>query len=167
MVYFVRTAGERDVEQIRSLLAETFHATYDPFYGSERVQKMIDGWNSLAAIRSRIQKREGEFLVADNGKNIGGLGYAAVYPKMAKTAMLHQLYVRPSCQGEGIGRDIFAELETCFPDAEIMRVEVALQNVRAISFYNRLGFSEVDRMEEWGAPNSGLPAVILEKRLPV
>ena len=167
MVYFVRTAGERDVEQIRSLLAETFHASYDPFYGSERVQKMIDGWNSLAAIRSRIQKREGEFLVADNGKNIGGLGYAAVYPKMAKTAMLHQLYVRPSCQGEGIGRDIFAELETCFPDAEIMRVEVALQNVRAISFYNRLGFSEVDRMEEWGAPNSGLPAVILEKRLPV
>src|SRR5687768_8835361 len=159
MVYFVRTARERDVEQIRSLLAETFHATYDPFYGSERVQKMIDGWNSLAAIRSRIQKREGEFLVADNGKNIGGLGYAAVYPKMAKTAMLHQLYVRPSCQGEGIGRDIFAELETCFPDAEIMRVEVALQNVRAISFYNRLGFSEVDRMEEWGAPNSGLPAV--------
>jgi N-acetylglutamate synthase-like GNAT family acetyltransferase len=166
MVYFVRTAGERDVEQIRSLLAETFHATYDPFYGSERVQKMIDGWHSLAAIRSRIQKREGEFLVADNGNGIGGIGYAAVYPKMAKTAMLHQLYVRPSCQSEGIGRDIFAELETCFPDAEIMRVEVALQNVRAISFYNRLGFSEVDRMEEWGAPNSGLPAVILEKRLP-
>ena len=167
MVYFVRTAGEADLNQIRALLAETFHASYGPFYGEDQVKRMIDGWNSAAAIRSRLQKRDGEFLVADSGKDIGGIGFAAMYPKMAKTAMLHQLYVKPSCQNEGIGRDIFAELEGCFPDAEIMRVEVALPNVRAQSFYQRLGFVEVDRMEEWGAPNSGLPAVIMEKRLAV
>ncbi|MFB9951022.1 GNAT family N-acetyltransferase [Rhizobium puerariae] len=165
MVYFVRTASERDADQVRALLVETFHATYDPFYGALQVQRMVDGWNSTAAIRSRILKRGGEFLVADNGRELGGIGYAAMYPKMAKTAMLHQLYVKPACQGEGVGRDIFAELETCFPEAEIMRVEVALQNLRALSFYERLGFSEVDRMEEWGAPNSGLPAIIMEKRL--
>jgi N-acetylglutamate synthase-like GNAT family acetyltransferase len=165
MVYFVRTAGEEDVEKIRALLAETFHDAYDPFYGAEKVAHMISGWHSPGAIRSRIQKKDGEFLVADSGRDIGGIGYAAMYPKMAKTAMLHQLYVKPSCQNEGIGRDIFAELETCFPDAEIMRVEVALPNVRAQSFYERLGFAEVDRMEEWGAPNSGLPAIIMEKRL--
>ncbi|MCQ1833475.1 GNAT family N-acetyltransferase [Neorhizobium galegae] len=165
MVYFVRTAGEADVEQIRVLLAATFHDTYDPFYGTDKVRRMVDGWHSAGAVKARIQKRGGEFLVADNGKDIGGMGYAAMYPKMVKTAMLHQLYVKPSCQNEGIGRDIFAELETCFPDAEIMRVEVALPNVRAMYFYERLGFSEVDRMEEWGAPNSGLPAIIMEKRL--
>ncbi|OHV76432.1 GNAT family N-acetyltransferase [Rhizobium sp. LCM 4573] len=165
MVYFIRTAGGEDAEKIRALLAETFHAAYDPFYGAPQVQRMIDGWHSASAIRARILKRDGEFLVADNGKEIGGMGYAAMYPKMAKTAMLHQLYVKPSCQNEGIGRDIFAELETCFPGAEIMRVEVALQNTRAQSFYERLGFTEVDRMEEWGAPNSGLPAIIMEKRL--
>jgi N-acetylglutamate synthase-like GNAT family acetyltransferase len=167
MVYFVRTAGEADLNPIRALLVETFHASYDPFYGADQVQRMVDGWNSVAAIRSRLQKRDGEFLVADSGKDIGGMGFAAMYPKMAKTAMLHQLYVKPSCQNEGIGRDIFAELESCFPDAEIMRVEVALPNIRAQSFYQRLGFVEVDRMEEWGAPNSGLPAVIMEKRLAV
>jgi N-acetylglutamate synthase-like GNAT family acetyltransferase len=165
MVYFVRTAGEEDVEKIRALLAETFHATYEPFYGADKVAQMVRSWHSASAIRSRIQKRDGEFLVADNGKEIGAMGFAAMYPKMAKTTMLHQLYVKPSCQNGGIGRDIFAELESCFPDAEIMRVEVALKNTRALSFYERLGFVEVDRMEEWGAPNSGLPAVILEKRL--
>ena len=166
MVYFIRSAGEEDVEKIRALLSETFHATYDPFYGAPKVSQLISGWHSPSAIRSRIGKKDGEFLIADSGRDIGGIGYAAMYPKMEKTVMLHQLYVRPSCQGEGIGRDIFAELETCFPDAEIMRVEVALQNVRAVSFYERLGFSEVDRMEEWGGPNSGLPAVVLEKPLP-
>ena len=167
MVYFVRTASEKDVEPLRKLLEETFHATYDGLYGVEKVRGMVSGWHSAEAIRSRILKKDAEFLVADSGTDIGGMGYAAVYPKMAKTVMLHQLYVRPSCQRGGIGRDIFAELETCFPAAEIMRVEVALKNVEAISFYQRLAFVEVDRMEEWGAPNSGLPAVIMEKRLPV
>jgi GNAT superfamily N-acetyltransferase len=165
MVYFVRTAGVEDVEKIRDLLVETFHDTYDPFYGVDQVKRMVSGWHSPAAIKGRIGKKDGEFLVADDGRRIGGMAFAAIYPKMAKTVMLHQLYVRPGAQNEGVGRDLFAELETCFPDAEIMRTEVALPNVRAISFYTRLGFAEVDRMEEWGAPNSGLPAVILEKRL--
>lgn len=165
MVYFVRTAGQEDVEKIRALLGETFHSSYDQFYGADKVSQMVGGWHSVNAIRSRLGKKDGEFLVADDGRRIGGIAYAAIYPKMAKTVMLHQLYVRPSCQNEGIGRDLFAEIETCFPDAEIMRVEVALPNVRAMSFYERLGFSEVDRMEEWGAPNSGLPAIIMEKRL--
>lgn len=165
MVYFVRTALEGDMEKIRALLAETFHATYDPFYGALKVDQLIGGWHSPSAIRSRIGKKDGEFLVADSGTDIGGIGYAAMYPKMQKTVMLHQLYVKPSCQGQGIGRDIFSEIETCFPYAEVMRVEVALQNVRATSFYERLGFVEVDRIEEFGGPASGLPAVVLEKSL--
>lgn len=165
MVYFVRTAGPKDAETIRALIEETFHDSYDDLYGADRATKMIDEWHSLAAIRDRISKPGGEFLVADSGKDIGGMGYAAMYPKMAKTAMLHHLYVRPSAQGEGIGRDIFAELETCFPDAEIMRLEVAVENTRAISFYARLGFVEVDKVTDCGGPGSGLPAVLMEKRL--
>ena len=164
-MFFVRTAMETDVKAVRDLLVDAFEATYVPFYGPETVRKMTDAWHSIAAIKSRINKRDAEFLVADDGKRLGGMGYAAMYPKMAKTAMLHQLYVHPSCQGEGIGRDIFAELETCFPDAEIMRLEVAIENVRAISFYNRLGFVEVDKMVDCGGPGSGLPALILEKKL--
>jgi len=34
---FVRTASERDLKAVRDLLVETWHATYDPFYGVERV----------------------------------------------------------------------------------------------------------------------------------
>ncbi len=56
------------------------------------------------------------------------MGYAAMSDEMTKTVMLHLLYVRPPLQRQGIGRDIFAELETCFPDAEIMRLEVEPRN---------------------------------------
>lgn len=37
-VFFVRTAGERDLDKVRALLAETWHATYDTFYGVEKVR---------------------------------------------------------------------------------------------------------------------------------
>ncbi|HCL64228.1 MAG TPA: GNAT family N-acetyltransferase [Rhizobium sp.] len=164
-MFFVRTAGPQDVEALRGLLSETFHVTYDQFYGPEKVQQLIDAWHSLPALKARMEKKGGEFLVADDGKQLGGMAYAAMSPKMAKTAMLHQLYVRPSCQRMGIGRDLFAEVETCFPDAEIMRLEVEPRNEAAIAFYTAHGFVEVDRTTSCGSPESGLPAIIMEKTL--
>ncbi|NEJ11168.1 GNAT family N-acetyltransferase, partial [Rhizobium leguminosarum] len=62
-------------------------------------------------------------------------------------------------------RDIFAELETCFPDAEIMRLEVEPQNAAAIAFYHTHGFTEIGRNENDGISQSGIPALVLEKRL--
>lgn len=164
-MFFVRTAGLADAEALRELLGETFHATYDQFYGPEKVQKLIDAWHSVAALKFRIEKRGAEFLVADDGTRLGGMAYAAMSPKMTKTAMLHQLYVRPSCQRQGVGRDLFAEIETCFPDVEILRLEVEPRNTGAIAFYEAHGFVEVDRVESCGGPDSGLPAIVMEKRL--
>nr|WP_252192908.1 GNAT family N-acetyltransferase [Rhizobium sp. CSW-27] len=165
MVFFVRTATEQDVDAIREVLVETWHATYDAFYGEAKVNELIAAWHRPATIRASIGKRDGEFLVADDGRQIGGVGYAVMSDTMTKTALLRQLYVRPAFQGEGIGRDIFAELETCFPDAEIMRLEVEPRNVRAIAFYTRLGFVEVDRTKHCGAEGSGIEAIIMEKPL--
>ncbi|MCO5730598.1 GNAT family N-acetyltransferase [Rhizobium sp. SSA_523] len=164
-MFFVRSASDKDAEVIRSLLVETWHATYDGFYGEAKVNELIAAWHSLAAIKARINKRDGEYLVADDGRQIGGIGFAAMSETMTKTAILHQLYVLPAFQGEGIGRDIFAELETCFPDAEIMRLEVEPRNQGAISFYKRLGFVEVDRTKNCGDAASGIEALILEKPL--
>lgn len=166
-MYFVRTASENDIEAIRELLAETWHATYDALHGAEKVSALIARWHTPDAIRASISKKDGEFLVADNGKRLGGMGFAAMSKSMTKTAVLHQLYVRPACQNEGIGRDIFAELETCFPDAEILRLEVDAQNARAVSFYSRLGFIEVDRTKNCGEADSGIEAIIMEKPLDV
>lgn len=165
MVFFVRTASERDLAPLRLLLADSFHATYDPLFGEPKVQALIDSWHSPAALKARLAKKGGEFLVADDGKVLGGMGYAAMSEKMTKTAMLHQLYVHPDHQRQGVGRDIFAELETCFPDAEIMRLEVEPRNLAAIEFYTGLGFVEVDRTTSCGGPNSGLDAIVMEKPL--
>ncbi|WP_284777503.1 GNAT family N-acetyltransferase [Agrobacterium sp. lyk4-40-TYG-31] len=163
-MFFIRTANERDVEAVRALLARTWHATYDTLYGAEKTAALIADWHSPAAMKERIQKKGGEFLVADDGKRIGGMGYAAMSTRMVKTALLHQLYVDPLFQRQGVGRDMFAELETCFPDADIMRLEVEPRNKAAISFYEGVGFVEVDRVERM-AGVEGLPGIVMEKTL--
>ncbi|HXV31949.1 MAG TPA: GNAT family N-acetyltransferase [Sinorhizobium sp.] len=165
-MFFVRTASERDLEKVRALLVETWHATYDTFYGADKVNELTARWHSIEALKARLQRRDAEFVVADNGRDIAGMGYAAMSDTLKKTAILHQLYVLPKYQRLGIGREMFAELETCFPNAERMRLEVEPQNLHALAFYRAHGFSEVARTANCGDEQSGIAALILEKRLP-
>ncbi len=164
-MYFVRTASERDLEKVRKLLVETWHATYDSLYGVEKVTQLTHSWHSVAALKSRLAQKNSEFVVADNGADIGGMGYAAMSADLPGTAILHQLYVHPDCQRNGLGRDMFAELETCFPDASVMRLEVEPGNHAALSFYHAHGFVEVGKTENCGDGKSGIPALIMEKPL--
>jgi ribosomal protein S18 acetylase RimI-like enzyme len=164
--FFVRTASERDLEKVRALLTETWHATYDSLYGVDKVDELTARWHSIEALRARLQRKRAEFVVADNGGEIAGMGFAAMSETLPKTVILHQLYVLPKYQRQGIGRDMFAELETCFPDAERMRLEVEPENLHALAFYRAHGFSEVDRTSSCGEDGSGIPALVLEKRLP-
>ncbi|ASY62439.1 protein export cytoplasm protein SecA ATPase RNA helicase [Sinorhizobium sojae CCBAU 05684] len=164
-MFFVRTASERDLVQVRALLAETWHATYDSFYGVDKVNELTARWHSIDALKARLQRKNAEFVVADNGREIAGMGFAAMSDRLEKTTILHQLYVLPKYQRQGIGRDLFAELETCFPDAERMRVEVEPQNLHALAFYRAHGFTDVASTASCGDEHSGIPALILEKRL--
>lgn len=165
-MYFVRTASEPDLGKIRALLDEAFRTTYAGLYGEAKVGELVAHLFSPSALQARLARKNAEFLVADNGKDIGGVGYAAMSDEMTKTVMLHLLYVRPPLHRQGIGREIFAELETCFPDAEIMRLEVEPQNSTAIDFYHAHGFEDVGRNENDAPGQSGIPALILEKLLP-
>ena len=73
---FVRTASERDLAAIRSLLVETWHATYDEIYGPARVTEITDECHCISALRARLTCPNSEFLVADDGKEIGGVAFA-------------------------------------------------------------------------------------------
>jgi ribosomal protein S18 acetylase RimI-like enzyme len=161
---FVRTAGERDLEQVRALLIETWHATYDTIYGVERVAAITDDWHSLASLRQRLVLPNSEFVVADDGAMIGGMAFASASAD-GKSVMLHQIYVRPEQQGRGIGGMLFEEIESCFPDAERISLEVEAANEKAIAFYRTLGFEQTGRTENCGKDQSGIPALIFEKRL--
>jgi ribosomal protein S18 acetylase RimI-like enzyme len=164
MTMFVRTASDRDLAAVRELLVETWHATYDHIYGVERVTAITNDWHSMASLGRRLTRPNSEFLVADDGKKIAGMAFAAADPE-GKVVMLYQLYVRPAFQGRGIGGMLLDEILDCFPDAEAIRLEVEEANERAIAFYKAYGFAEAGRTGDCGSAGSGIPALVFERPL--
>lgn len=159
---FVRTAGSSDLDAIRALLGETWHATYDPIYGAPKVAEIHARWHSKVELASRLDKPETEFLVADDGTAIAGVAFAS-YDAETHKVTLHQLYVRPAMQGSGAGGLLLDEIEGCFPGAETVRLEVDAANTRAVAFYVGQGFSKVGETANCGEADSGLAADIYER----
>ena len=162
--YFVRTAMRRDLPAVRALLIDTWHDTYDALYGVARVAEITDSWHSIAALEARLAKPHCEFVVADKGDEIGGMAFAEAVDE-GKTVILHQLYVRPHRQGQGIGAALLNEVEACFPDARQIKLEVEEANGKALGFYDAHGFAQIGRTENCGADGSGIPALIYGKSL--
>ena len=164
-MFFVRTASERDLAKVSALLAETWHATYDALYGVDKVREITAHWHSVPALKAKLERKDSEFVVADNGKELAGMGYVAMSKDRPKTAFLHQLYVLPRYQRQGIGRDMFAELETCFPDANTMVLEAEPRNEAAVAFYLAHGFVKVGEARHKADDVSDVPLDVYEKPL--
>ncbi|TSE05023.1 GNAT family N-acetyltransferase [Mesorhizobium intechi] len=136
---FVRTAGERDLAAIRALLVETWHSTYGAIYGAGRATEIAGERHSIASLKTGLTKPNSEFLVADDGKRIGGVAFAESLDG-GDLVILKQLYVLPTLQGKGIGGMLLDEIIASFPEARAIRLEVEARNIRAIAFYQANGF---------------------------
>ena len=158
---WVRTASLDDLAVISAMLTETWHDTYDGIYGRDKVAELTRAWHSVDSLKGRLTKPRSEFIVVDDGAEIGGMAYVVQID--SETSMLHQLYVRPTQQGQGLGEKLLVEAEACFPDVRKIRLEVEEANHRAIKFYERNGFRKVGTTPDCGVKGSGIPAVIMEK----
>ncbi|EBW2381230.1 N-acetyltransferase, partial [Salmonella enterica subsp. enterica serovar Enteritidis] len=114
---FIRTASERDLEAVRTLLVETWHATYDALYGAERVTEITNEWHSVAALKAKLDAPRSEFVVADDGKSLAGMAFALA-DETGETVTIRNLYVLPSQQGHGVGGMLMDEIEDSFPEAK-------------------------------------------------
>lgn len=134
----IRDAEPADLPAVRSLLVETWHATYDGIYGWQRVAEITNAWHSLENLTAQLGRDGGAFLVALVGDEIVATSSARL--ESDGTAMLTRLYVLPPWQGTGIGRTLLQVTLACFPHAPVARLEVESQNEPSIAFYERMGF---------------------------
>jgi ribosomal protein S18 acetylase RimI-like enzyme len=119
--------------------------------------------NSIDALKAQLTRPHSEFLVADDGKRIGGMAFA-VATTDPNIVTLHQLYVHPDFQRQGTGRALLEEVVESFPEAKILRVEVEEANGQAVTFYRAQGFQLAGSIPASGG-GSGLPGLALEKAL--
>lgn len=164
-MFFVRTASIRDVEKVQLLLVETWHATYDAIHGAEFVDDICQTWHNVENIKSNIESRDGEYVVADSGEEIGGMAFVKA-PSKDGNAYLSQIYVRPDLQRQGIGRDLMAEVENCFTEAKALRLGVDSKNLSAANFYEHLGYHNTGISFSDTVSDRAIEALVFEKTLP-
>ena len=162
MSTYIRTANERDLPAIQKLLRTTWHATYDAIYGVEQVNAITKDWHSLVNLKASLDRPYSEFIVAEGSAGIVGIASASQFD--ANYAMLHQLYVLPEAQGQGIGGELLQEIAEAFPDAKAIRLEVDATNHKAVRFYEAAGFTRREETEKCGKPGSGIAALIMERK---
>ena len=161
-MFYVRTASVEDLPVIRDILVETWHATYDPIYGPEKVGEITADWHSLAQLEENLRAPNSEFIVADNGEVVGGMAYAV---QSGKTILLRQLYVHPRYHGGKTGLHLLIEIENSFMDCNEIRLEVEEKNERAVAFYKKYGFEIAGSTKNCGREGSGIPALIMQKEI--
>lgn len=164
-MFFIRTVMERDLPAVSRLLMETWHATYDPIYGTDRVAEISSAWHSVAALRPRLGRPSSEFIVGDDGEKLGGVGYAASSDSDRALVVLHQLYVLPDEQRAGLGSEMLMELMNAFPDGRRIRCEVEPANVGAVAFYKMHGFEATGTSMARDASSGGVEVAVFERPL--
>lgn len=161
---WLRSANKADLKAVNALLVKTMHATFDDVLGVETVMQVTDEFHSVAALTRNLDKPYSEFVVADDGEgNLVGMAFAS--QSKAGIAELHQLYVDPEHQVQGIGTQLLAEIEMAFPDVEKLSLGVVSKNQKALDFYLRKGFMKTGETKDWGRLNLDVVVVTMEKSL--
>ncbi|PRD42030.1 GNAT family N-acetyltransferase [Phyllobacterium phragmitis] len=160
---WLRTATKDDIPAVRDLLVATWHAAFDDVLGVETVNAITNKWHSLDALKKQLSKPYSEFVLADDGSDLYGMAFASQTDQTL--ANLHQLYVRPEKQAQGIGTLLLIEMESAFPNARRLRLDVIEKNGKAVQFYEGKGYARTARTENWGDPDSGIAVLTLEKAL--
>jgi ribosomal protein S18 acetylase RimI-like enzyme len=163
MTVFVRSATERDLEEVQRLLRRAWHAAYDAIHGVQKVTDITASWHSIANLKANLARPWSEFLVADTGEALLGMAYARQASE--DYVALKQLYVDPKHTGQGIGGQLLEECFEAFPEAKAFRLEVDEENPNAFRFYERYGFKEIARVANCGQDGSNMPAIVMERRI--
>ena len=96
---------------------------------------------STAALTEQIERNNHQFLLAKD--ETGYLGYASYelhYKNQGKTK-IHKIYVMPSAQGKGVGKELINRIEfiASTKNNSILSLNV-YRNNPAIQFYQKIGF---------------------------
>lgn len=137
----IRKAALSDLDAIRTLLFETWRATFEPLYGPAVIDEICHTWGAPQTLHDRICTDNGKFLVADINGAIAGLAFVN-NPTEQGVALLSQLYVAVNFQRQNIGKALLARAEKAHETCLFMRLNVDVKNKPAIGFYKYMGYHD-------------------------
>lgn len=142
-MFQIRTATTKDIPLIRELTFRVWPQTYASILTQEQIDYMLEMMYSEAALERQMTKEDCQFIIVyEDGNPVGFASYAETEPKKWK---LHKIYILQNQQGKGTGRFVIDHIidEIKKKDAYSLFLQVNKHN-KAKSFYEKLGFAEVD-----------------------
>ena len=126
----IRPATRDDLGAVRGLLVETWHDTYDPLLGRERVIEITDRWHAVEALARQLDLPDSSFLIAARDRE--AIGHAFAQAPHPPVLVLGRLYVRPALQRQGVGGRLLAAVTLCHPQASLIRLMVEAGNAKGV-----------------------------------
>lgn len=134
-------------------VAEVFHKTWLVTYPNKEAGITTDDIEEFFRKRREERKDSGNnriknppkgeiLLIAKEGAKVVGVCRLVVKEDRNQ---LQAIYVLPECQGNGIGRQFWIEMQKYFDPNKDIYVEVATYNAKAIAFYQKLGFTDTGK----------------------
>ncbi|MEO0497802.1 MAG: GNAT family N-acetyltransferase [Pseudomonadota bacterium] len=140
-MFFIRSVTEADLPRVQALLKDSWMRTYAPHEGEAAVKRISDDIHAIRVLKEQMERPHSEFILADDGTDIGGTGYA--YMRGEDEAYVQGLHVTHAVHGQGVGSDLLSELETSFPAARRVTLNLHPKNETAASFYTKRGYVEI------------------------
>ena len=143
----IRPAKRKDISQISSIYNHYVNTSIATFDTEEKsVEEMEEKWLGL--------KESFPFLVFEVDDEILGYAYASPWKerKAYKRTVETSIYLKPTAQGGGIGRKLYAHL---IESLQNMQIHVALggislPNKASVALHEKLGFTKSGVLREVG-----------------
>lgn len=158
----VRKGTASDVEQVSTLLAQTWTQTYSNVLSPADLTDIIRKFHSVESLKRQIDNTDASFFVCESDGKI--LGHAYAHMKPNDVLWLTKLYILPAAQGVGLGQLLFHEICNSHPIARVVQLEVGRENAGAIKFYERIGFVKIDEVDKCGG-EFDIPAFVMSMDL--
>jgi ribosomal protein S18 acetylase RimI-like enzyme len=126
-----------------------FHANMDPVYEPPdgAIHVYVDEY-----LRPAMTEKNSLVLAALDGQQVVGYSYSVIVEphklnKREKYGKIHDMFIAARYRRGGIGMRMFSEIAKWFHSNDINRIEldVMVRNQAASSFWEKLGFTDLNR----------------------
>lgn len=142
-MFEIKKAGIDDIPLIRELTFRVWPQTYASILSQEQIDYMLEMMYSVNSLKDQMTEQECQFIIVYDAGN--PVGFASYSEEDFKRWKLNKIYVLQNQQGKGTGKYVINYIieEIKKQNAVSLFLQVNRYN-NAKTFYERLGFTEID-----------------------
>lgn len=160
-----RRAAPEDWEIIQSMAYAIWPVTYGHVLPSGQLEYMLELIYREESIKQQMDRQHQFIIGHQSGEPLGFASFEEQY-KTTTNLMVHKLYILPSYQGKGIGKEFLNYITMLASQSahDTVMLKVFNKNQNAIRFYQHQGFHSIgEEVTELGRGYMVLDVVMIKE----